>query len=111
MTVNEERRTSRRVPVQCPVKYFYLPSLNAPETRTLDLSAGGARIEAVDPLTPGASVAFQIITPEHHVVDVRAQVVHRSFEEYRPYRVGVRFTGLSAGDRAILAREILRAVA
>ncbi|MDE3089752.1 MAG: PilZ domain-containing protein [Chloroflexota bacterium] len=102
-----ERRTAERRPVRLPVKYFYVPpEVNPPPTYTVDLSVGGACIETLDPLQPGASVAFFILAPEHQVIDARAQVVHTQSTEGAPYRAGVRFLRLPPADRALLERTI-----
>lgn len=114
MTMTGERRAARRVPVYCATGYSVPgPMSNADwrATRVVDLSAGGACLEAVEPLTPGSELAFQILTADQHAVNVRAQVVHLDSREYRSYHLGVRFTALSASGRAILARAMLRAVA
>lgn len=106
-----ERRAALRVPTQCVVRYFYLPpSLNPPSTRVIDLSLRGACIEVPDPLIPGSIIAFQIITSEHHVVDVRARVVYALPRQDVFYRAGVSFTHISETDPGSLEREIARAL-
>ena len=109
MKVTAEQRMSPRIPVRCRVSFYYLPpSLNPPVTHVINLSEGGACIEVPDPLIPGAAIAFQIITSDCHVVDVRARVAYIEPGKNPPYRVGVCFTRLSENDRALLAREIQR---
>ena len=103
METTFERRVSTRKPVRFQVKYFYLPpEANPPIMHTIDLSSVGARIETLDPLKLGASVAFFIVTPDVQVIDARAQVVHLEDAERPPYHAGVRFTHLSPSDRAAL---------
>jgi len=102
-----ERRACERKPLKFAVKYFYFPpEANPPITRTIDLTLDGALIEALDPFQQGASVAFFIVTPEHQVVDVRAKVIHGRVAESAPFYAGVRFTHISAGDRAVLQQAI-----
>jgi hypothetical protein len=109
MKATVERRVSPRIPVQCRVSFYYLPpSLNSPVSQVINLSEGGACVEVPDPLIPGASIAFLIITSDHQVVDVRARVAYLEPSKNPPYRVGVCFTRLSANDRVSLAREIQR---
>ncbi len=109
---DSERRAFKRFPVSCKVSYFYLPpSSNPPTFQTLNLSLGGACVEAPEPLVPGSSVAFHLITPSRYAADVRAQVVFSKPAKPALYHVGVRFTTLSTQDRAILADEIERAAA
>lgn len=103
METTFERRVSMRKRVRFQVKYFYLPPVaNPPITHTIDLSCMGARIETLDPLKLGASVAFFIVTPDIQVIDARARVVYLEDAERPPYRAGVRFTHLSPSDRATL---------
>jgi hypothetical protein len=112
MIPTQERRVSGRVPVDWVVKYYYeVPTANPRITRMVDLSEGGARLETFAPLIPGSSVAFQVVTPERHAIDVRAKVLYLEPRQQLPYHVGIKFTALSPGDRAILARELTRAVA
>lgn len=107
METKIERRALERKPLNFAVKYFYLPpEANPPSTRTINLTLDGALIEALDLLQQGASVAFFIVTPEHQVVDVRAKVMHARAAESAPFCAGVRFTYISAGDRAILEQAI-----
>ena len=111
MTTVQERRASPRVSVQFPIYYFYFaPSLSRPSVYTLNLSETGGLVEAFDPLKPGTTVAFQMITAGREVVDVRAQVVRLDQINHK-YHVGVRFTHLSDSDRAVLGRELQRASA
>ncbi len=112
LTTHQEKRASPRVVVQFPIYYFYFPpGASRPITRALNLSARGALIEALDPLKPGTSVAFQMITSEREVLDVRAQVVRLNSHVADKYHVGVRFTHLSDSDQAILDSELQRASA
>ena len=110
MTLFVERRLSLRVPIQCEVKYHYLsPGSNSPPLHTIDLSLGGARLESLDPLVPGASVWFYLIPSDKSIFEAGAQVAHREPGNQPPYRIGVRFTQLSHESRSIIAREIERA--
>ena len=107
MLSDHERRTLPRVSVQCPIKYFYLPpSPNPPETHVVDLNVKGARVEVPDPLIPGSVIAFQIITSERQVVDLRARVIHVQAEPNAFFRVGVQFLVLSANAHTLIAREL-----
>ena len=102
---NIERRMSPRVPVRYPITYSYLPP-NPPPTRTIDLSEGGAAIEALDPLPVSAAITFLIVADKDQVVEGRATVVHVQSGPSFPYRMGIRFSGLSPNDRTILGRSI-----
>ncbi|MBI5301824.1 MAG: PilZ domain-containing protein [Chloroflexi bacterium] len=107
--MSTERRTVQRIPADFSVRYNYEPpSLMASQTRVLDLSLAGARMECYAWLIPGASVTFHLITPEHHVVDARARVVYIESRNEPPYHVGVQFTSLDAMDRATLENELGR---
>jgi ActR/RegA family two-component response regulator len=102
---NIERRVSPRVPVRYPVIYSHLPP-NPPPTRMIDLSEEGAAIEALDLPPVGAAISFMIIAGQDQVVDARATVVHVQPGPNFPYRIGVRFSGLSPSDRTILGLSI-----
>ena len=107
MRSNHERRVLPRFSVDCPIKYFYLPpSPNPPETHVVDLNPKGARVEVPDPLIPGSVIAFQIITSERQVVDVRARVIHVQAKSNSFFRVGVQFLTLSDDACALIAREL-----
>jgi len=102
-----ERRTAERVAVDFSVRYNYEPpSLTASNTRVLNLSRLGARMECYAWLIPGASIAFHIITPTHHVVDARGRVIYVEPREQPPYHVGVQFTALNPTDRSVLEHEL-----
>lgn len=96
-----ERRTSPRMPVRYPIVYFYAPP-NSPRMHTIDLSEGGAAIEAQDPLPLGAAVSFMIVAGNDQVVETNATVVHVRAAAQSPYRVGVSFPSLTPGIQKIL---------
>lgn len=105
--MSDERRSVARVPVNFSVRYHYEPpSLTAAQTRVLNLSQSGARMECYAWLVPGASVSFHIITPTQRVVDARARVVYIEPRAQPPYHVGVQFTALAPTDRATLHQEL-----
>ena len=107
MLSNRERRTLPRLSVQCPIKYFYLPpSPNSPETHVVDLNLKGARVEVPDPLILGSVIAFQIITSDRQVVDVRARVIHVQAQPNAFFRVGVQVLMLSENAHTHIAREL-----
>ncbi len=107
--MNMDRRLAERMPVNFSVRYNYeSPSLTTPQTHVLNLSLVGARMECYAWLIQGASIAFHMITPEHHVVDARGRVVYIEPREQPPYHVGVQFTSLNPADRTILENELGR---
>ncbi len=110
--ISTERRQFKRIPVPCTVNYYHLaPSPNPPVFHAINLSLGGACIEAPEPHVPGAVLAFYLITPSRRATDVRAKVIYFRAAQPELYYVGVRFTNLSPQDRTILAREIEHASA
>ncbi len=107
--IDTEQRQYERVPVLCVVIYPHLaPSPHPPMFHTVDLSLGGACIEAPESHISGALLAFHLVTPHQHVADMRSKVVHSEIVQPNLYHVGVRFINLSPQDRAILASEIER---
>jgi c-di-GMP-binding flagellar brake protein YcgR len=106
---SSDRRSSERIPVDCKVSFFHLPpSSNPPIFRTLNLSLLGACIESPTLFVPGAVLSFHLITSDHQVLDIRAQVVHSESNSSALYHVGVRFTKLTERDREILGRQFER---
>jgi hypothetical protein len=102
-----ERRTVERQAIDCQVGYFHLPpSLHSPIFRTVNLSRVGACLEAPTCYVPGAALSFHLITPDHRVADIRAQVVHVKWVTPELYHVGVRFTHLAPRDQDILAQQL-----
>lgn len=103
-TTRIERRTSPRVPVRYPIVYFYAAP-NSPRMHTIDLSEGGAAIEAQDPLPLGAAISFVIVAGNDHVVEANGTVVHVHAAPQVPYRVGVSFPSTTPGVREILLQS------
>ena len=103
---NPERRLSERIPFHGQVGYFHLPpSINAPVFRTMNLSGAGVCLEAPSSFVPGAALSFHLITPDHQVADVHAQIIHCEPAQDGLYSVGVRFMRLAERDRAILSQQ------
>jgi hypothetical protein len=102
-----ERRAAERLPLKFQIRYFYLPpEVNPPSTCTIDMSAQGACVEALDLLPRGASIAFLLITQENQVIDVRAPVVHTTGLQQQACHAGVSFTWLSPSDQLALEQAV-----
>lgn len=101
MQPNTDRRSSPRVPVDYSVIYHYTPPY-APPTKMLDLSLEGASLEALDPLPVGAKTSFVFVLDMRRVVDCQAQVISVMPLSNSRYRIGVRFTHLTAHGRELV---------
>ncbi|HZQ07844.1 MAG TPA: PilZ domain-containing protein [Anaerolineae bacterium] len=100
-----ERRVSPRFAAQYPVFYYYLP-YSAPRTRTINLSKGGAGIEALDRLPLGASVAFLIVMDEDKILNATGTVIHVEPREDARYSIGVQFSALPFQGHDTLTRSL-----
>ncbi len=104
-----ERRSVERVPVNCRVSFFHLPPSSSPPTfHVLNLSPFGACIEAPTLFVPGAALSFHLVTSDHQVLDIHAQVIHSEANDSALYHIGVRFMRLAERDREILFRQFER---
>ncbi len=101
-----ERRSAPRIPVEYPVFFHYLPP-NPPETRMLDLSIGGAAIEAPDPFPIGSKTSFVFVTTLQQVIECTARVIWVSPLSESKYRVGVCFTSMNDDARQQIAKATL----
>jgi c-di-GMP-binding flagellar brake protein YcgR len=100
-----ERRSHPRVQVSHPVLYS---SNNHPRPKvasTLDLSAGGIRIETPYNLMVGETLKLSVaIHPQ--VIECKGEVVHVLWLDGETLKAGVRFEELSKLDRLYLGQHI-----
>ncbi len=105
MNVTPERRASPRFPAHFPVIYYYLPH-TAPRTYTINLSAGGTQVEALDHLPLGASVAFLIVLEAEQVLNTIATVIHVEPRADTRYSIGVRFGEMLFDGHHVLTHSL-----
>ena len=105
-----ERRSARRIPVDCTVCFFHLPPTpNPPLFRALNLTLHGVCIQAPTPFVPGSVLSFHLVTPDNQVADIHGQVIHSEADGSELYQIGIQFTRLKESDRNLLARQLERA--
>lgn len=97
-----ERRSAPRVAVEYPVFYYYLPP-NAARSRMIDLSVGGAAVEAPDPFPIGSTTSFVCVMGGGDVVEFTARVISVRPMTDEKFRIGVAFTHLSDTARQRVA--------
>lgn len=101
--VTSERRSVPRREVNYTV-FFYYALPESPTTKMLDLSAGGAAVEAFDALPIGSETSFVFVMNRSNAIECRARVISVQPHSDCKYRIGVRFTGLSDAARQLVAQ-------
>jgi hypothetical protein len=92
------RRAGPRTEVALPVS-LARPRGNPIAARTVDLGAGGMRVEADRPLAIDELVSFDLhLDAEHHVAGTA-----RVLREQAPHRYALRFEALAAADASRVA--------
>ena len=101
MDHTHERRSAPRVEVDYAVFFYYLPP-NTPSTKMLNLSVGGAALEALDPLPLGSRTSFVVVTNTREVIECSGHVTHVRPLSDSKYQIGIRFIDLTETARELL---------
>lgn len=109
----EERRQYVRLSGEFKVAYSSLPKTGKIDATVKDVSAGGIRFVAKQPLAPGTRLRFQIGLPGERPIPFTGEVV--SSDQYKvstslqpaaSFEIGVRIVQIAPTDREALKRYI-----
>ena len=81
------------------------------EAETLDLSAGGAGILCGEYLSPSRRITLVLSLDDGSTLALAATVASRDRAPDRRWRYGLRFVDIGAAERAIVTRQVMRALA
>jgi c-di-GMP-binding flagellar brake protein YcgR len=110
-TGEHERRLFKRVqaPVYCRPAGIALKFMQPKQQRPLDISLGGMRIYADEPVKKGTKLELELFLPDQTTVTCRVEVV---WIDVLPagspakHDVGLKFIDIKEGDRARLAQVL-----
>jgi c-di-GMP-binding flagellar brake protein YcgR len=101
--MTEEQRTSVRKPLGAIATLITKEGTQF-DTRTIDLSAGGACVLSDEPMTPGQQcvIVFEVSVDDTRCIAGRAEVVYCVPFLTGQFRSGLKFTELQTGTRDVI---------